>query len=223
MRDDVLSRKFPFIAGLSDAARKRLNEASKSVVLQPRTGVISRGDKISGAYLVTSGSLRIYYVNADGREGTLYWVDPGQSCILAMNCLFSELNYPAWVASDDKETGVTFVAGEVYRALFLEEQALQKFTFETMSSQLFNMMSLLEETASLGLEQRVAGFLLRRVQKGDGVLDITHDSVARHLGSAREVVSRVLRNLQHQNAIALHVGRIEIIDADKLQRIAHQT
>ncbi len=219
MMGDALPSMFPFITDLSSEARDQLKSASKPMVLEPRTSVISRGDQISGAYLVTRGCLRIYYTNADGREGTLYWVDPGQSCILAMNCLFSELSYPAWVESDDKETHVTFIPGDIYKSLFQREHSVQKFTFETMSFQLFNVMTLLEETVCCGLEQRVAALLLRRANS-NCTLETTHDSIARHLGSTREVVSRVLRNLARQGTVELQVGHIVIVDRDQLQRLS---
>ena len=69
------------------------------------------------------------------------------------------------------------------------EPALQKFTFETLTTRLFELMTLMQETASLGLEQRVAAFLLRRSVNGQA-LEVTHEQIAHHLGSSREVVSR---------------------------------
>jgi CRP/FNR family transcriptional regulator len=96
--------------------------------------------------------LRIYYVSSEGREGTLYWVDPGQSCIIALNCLFARLPYPAWVETDQADTEVAIISGDVYRELYLAEPALQHFTFATLSTRLFELMTLLQETASFGLE-----------------------------------------------------------------------
>lgn len=194
--------QFPFIAELSDEAHTQLRGATQYVSLPPRTQVLKQGDAVSGVYLVESGSLRIYYVNSEGREGTLYWVDAGQSCILALNCLFSELAYPAWVETDDTATRVAIITGSTYRSLYLSEPALQTFTFETLSTRLFDLMSLLQETASFGLEQRVASFLLRR-STPDGTLDVTHERIAKHLGTSREVASRVLRNLARRGAIQL--------------------
>ena len=217
MRDRL--SQFSFLDVLTPASRSRLAAAIRFVKLQPHAPVLQRGDEVAGAYLVQRGALRIYYVSGDGREGTLHWVDPGQSCILALNCLFARLAYPAWVESDDSETEVAVIAGDVYRELFLAEPAVQRFTFDSLSSRLFDLMALLQETASLGLEQRVAAHLLRRA-KGAGVLATTHEQIAEHLGSSREVVSRVLRNIARGGALELSPRSITICDAAKLRALA---
>ena len=96
------------------------------------------------------------------------------------------------------------------------EPALQKFTFETLTTLLFELMTLMQETASLGLEQRVAAFLLRRSVNGQA-LEVTHEQIAHHLGSSREVVSRVLRNLAARGAIKLSHRSVAIEDSAKLR------
>lgn len=207
---------FPFILELSVHGRSRLLRATRYVTLPPNTKVIERGDEVAGVYLVEAGALRIYYVNSEGREGTLYWVDPGQSCILALNCLFARLAYPAWVETDHVETEVAIISGNVYRELYVAEPPLQRFTFATLATRLFELMTLLQETASFSLEQRVAAFLLRRSGNSQ-ILETTHEQIAHHLGSSREVVSRVLRNLARTGAIRLTPGSVAIVDADRLR------
>ena len=207
---------FPLFSELNARGRSRLLGATRHVRLPPYAKVIERGDEVAGVYLVEAGALRIYYVSSEGREGTLYWVDPGQSCIIALNCLFARLPYPAWVETDQADTEVAIISGDVYRELYLAEPALQHFTFATLSTRLFELMTLLQETASFDLEQRVAAFLLRRSGSGH-VLETTHEQVAHHLGSSREVVSRVLRNLARSGAIRLSPGSVAIVDADKLR------
>jgi len=207
---------FPMLADLSAEGRSRLLSAARRVTLDPCTRVLQRGDQVAGAYLVERGALRIYYISPEGREGTLYWVDPGQTCILALNCLFSRLVYPAWVESDQSETHVAVISGEAYRKLFSEEPAVQRFTFDALAGRLFDLMTLLQETASFGLEQRVAAFLLRRSQATQA-LEITHEQIANHVGSTREVVSRVLRNIARSGALSLSPGSITILDVGKLR------
>ncbi len=215
MSDRAPLAEFAFQSELSDSGRSRLLAATRHVSLPPHAQVIKRGDEVGGVYLVEGGALRVYYINPDGREGTLYWVDAGQSCVLALNCLFSRLAYPAWVETDQAETRVAIVSGDAYRELYLTEPALQRFTFEALATRLFELMTLMEETASLGLEQRVAAFLLRR-SGSNQVMETTHEQVAHHLGSSREVVSRVLRNIARQGAIRLSTRSISIVDAAKL-------
>lgn len=209
--------KFPFLADLGAASRSRLDDSLRRASCADGTHLVSRGDEVAGAYLVERGALRVYYVSAEGREGTLYWVEPGQSCILALNCTFSRLAYPAWVESDG-ETDIAIVPGEVYRELFAREAAVQRFTFEALSGRLFELMALVEETASQGLEARIAAFLLRRA-KGGADIAITQEQLARHLATSREVVSRTLRRLGAGGLIDSEPGRLRIIDAERLARL----
>jgi CRP/FNR family transcriptional regulator, anaerobic regulatory protein len=215
MLDQQLSH-FPLLEELSAAGRSRLLAAARHVTLEPRTQVLQRGDEVAGAYLVERGALRVYYISAEGREGTLYWIDPGQTCILALNCLFARLVYRAWVESDHSETQVAVISGDTYRELFSTEPALQRFTFGALATRLFDLMTLMQETASFGLEQRVAALLLRRAGSAN-VLETTHEQVAHHLGSSREVVSRVLRNIARSGALRLSPRSITILDAEKLR------
>ena len=208
--------RFPLLEELSPAGRSRLLGAARHVTLQPNTQVLQRGDEVAGAYLVERGALRVYYISAEGREGTLYWIDPGQSCILALNCLFARLTYPAWVESDSTETQVAVISGDACRELFSAETAVQRYTFDALATRLFDLMTLMQETASLGLEQRVAAHLLRRAGAMQ-VLETTHEQIARHLGSSREVVSRVLRNIARSGALSLSPRSITILDAAKLR------
>jgi CRP/FNR family transcriptional regulator len=208
---------FPFLADLSDTSQQLLADTQQRVCCPGGTALVKRGDEVSSAYLVTRGALRVYYVSAEGREGTLYWVEPGQSCILALNCMFSRVHYPAWVESEG-ETEVTIVPGATYRALFQREAAVQGFTFAALSSRLFELMAMIEETSSQGLETRIAGFLLRRA-KGANAVDMTQDQIARHLGTSREVVSRVLRRLAGEGLIETAPAHINLRDMAGLQHL----
>lgn len=209
---------FPCFRAVGAAGRDLLAASARRIACAGGTPLVARGDLVAGAYLVEKGALRVYYVGADGREGTLYWIEPGQSCILAMNCLFARLAYPAWVESEGA-TELTVVPGDAYRRLFAEEPAVQAFTFEVLSGRLFELMALMEEATSHGLEARVAAFLIRRA-KGGTALAVTQEQIARHLATSREVVSRVLRGLAARRLVETRQGRIVILDAPGLARLA---
>jgi len=215
--DKPASDLFPFMADLGEVARARLSTSLRRISCPGSTHLVSRGDEVAGAYLVERGALRVYYVSAEGREGTLYWVETGQSCILALNCTFSRLAYPAWVETEG-ETDIAIIPGEVYRELFAREAAVQRFTFEALSGRLFELMALVEETASQGLEARIAAFLLRRA-KGGAEVAVTQEQIARHLATSREVVSRTLRRLSALGLITGEPGLVRLSDAERLTRL----
>ncbi len=208
---------FPFLGEMSEASRSRLGKGMRQIACPDATPLVQRGDPVAGAYLVERGALRVYYVTPEGREGTLYWVEPGQSCILALNCAFSQLAYPAFVESEG-DTAFSIIPGALFRDLFAQEAAVQRFTFEALSGRLFELMTTIEEATSLGLEARLAGFLVRRA-KGNGRLRLTQEQIAGHLGTSREVVSRVLRRMAAAGLIETGPGWLAARDPARLAQL----
>src|SRR5689334_780305 len=97
-----------------------------------RTTVLSRADVVGGAYLVTSGRLRVYTSSPGGREATLYEINPGETCVLALNCLFNDLRYPAWVDAAPG-TRIAIINGSSYRWLFEHEAPVRDMTIRALS------------------------------------------------------------------------------------------
>ncbi len=161
MTADSHLSQYPFIAELSPDARQALRSQVRLREVPPRTALIHRGQDVGGVYLVESGSLRVYYIDRNGREGTLYWVEPGDSCVLAVNAVFNRVTYPAWVETDSQPTRLAIIPAELYRQLYASEQAVRDFTFGGLSRRVFELMTMVEQTATFSQEQRLAGLLLR--------------------------------------------------------------
>ena len=102
---------------LSAGGRQALRQGLRHQTFARRTTVLSRADPVGGAYIVVSGRLRVYTSSPAGREATLYEINPGETCVLALNCLFNDLRYPAWVDAS-AGTRVAIVDGRSYRWLF---------------------------------------------------------------------------------------------------------
>jgi len=200
---------FPRLLDISDASLALLAHSCKIHFFEERINIISKGDVVSGVYLVLSGCLRIYTVDANGRESTLYEVLTGESCLLAMNCMFSELLYPAWVSCTSPLTKVALIPAPIYKALHDTESEVRNFSFEVLSQRLFNIMSALEEALSFSVEQRVASYLLRKASI-QMKLDASHQAIALELGTAREVISRILKKMEKAGHISLSRGAITI-------------
>jgi CRP/FNR family transcriptional regulator len=145
-------------------------------------------------------------LTADGREATLYWVKPGQTCILALTATFKRERYPAWAQTEADPISFVVVPEPAFREL-LAEPAFRDFTLEVLSSRVFELMVSLEELGSLRVQQRVAGFLLRHADP-TGTVRVSQERLAGHLGTAREVVSRALRSLVAGASVATARSRI---------------
>ena len=185
---------------LSDESRRLLEHGAVTLQLPKGKTVIRRGQQVSGAYFVIHGCLRVFASLANGKEATLYFVRPGETCVLALNSLFNDLRYPAWV-QDDAPTAAAVIPGRVYRALFENERAIRDLTLSAMSTLVFRLMDELDQTQTCTLEQRLANFLLVRAS-GKGVVRHTQQQIAGHLGTSREVVARLIGRIAARGYIA---------------------
>ena len=123
--------------------------------------LIEKGDQVSGAYFVLGGQLRVYTYGSTGKEATLYLIDPGETCVLALNSLFNDMLYPAWVEAE-VDTVVGVLPGVAYRTLFSKDPAIQDLTVRALSTAVFRLMAELEQIHANKLDQRLASFLINR-------------------------------------------------------------
>ena len=214
--EDDVSAAFPFVRAMSPAARDRLLGSIAPKAVTPGTDLLRPGDPVDGVYLVRGGAIRVYYIEEDGREGTLYWVEPGQSCILALNSLFSEIPYPAFAAADKDGAAFLAITGGVFRELFAHEPAAQRFLFDQLSVRVFSLLQLLEQRMRLPQEERLIALLLAKADSA-GIVALSQDEIARHLGTSREVIARLLRNIANQGLIESGPRRIALSDIERLR------
>ena len=184
---------------LSETSKVLLGRGLRYTLYKKTTAVLRKGQKISGAYVVVSGQLRVYTLTPDGKEATLYWISPGETCVLALNCIFNDLLYPAWVEARP-DTKIAMIAGDLYRALFESEPAIRNMTVQAFSSIVFRLMAELEQVHSHKLEHRLANFLLLHAS-ADGAVRMTQQEIGSHLGATREVIARLLRRFVSEKCI----------------------
>lgn len=178
------------------------------------TSVLQKGQCVSGAYVVVSGNLRVFALSPDGNEATLYQINPGETCVLALNCIFNDLLYPAWVEAGPA-TKVAVIPGQVYRTLFESEPAIRNMTIQAFSTIVFRLMTELEEIHSYKLEHRLANFLLTRASTA-GKINMTQQQIASHLGTTREVIARVIGQLVRAGHIQTSRNKITINEPTRL-------
>jgi CRP/FNR family transcriptional regulator len=183
--------------------------------------VIHKGQAVSGAYLVTQGRLRVFTYTPQGSEATLYFLRPGETCVLALNCLFNDLRYPAWVEADAK-TRVDIVPGALYRKLFECESTIQNLTVKALSSLVFRLMEELEQVHACNLDQRLANFILSNASE-EGVLRMTQQELAGHLGTTREVIARLMQGFVAEDVVETRRGAVIVTDDAKLAQLIEPT
>lgn len=180
--------------------------------------ILHKGQQVSGAYVVLTGRLRVFSLFPSGTEATLYSIEPGETCVLALNCLFNDLLYPAWVQAEIA-TEVAVIPGALYRKLFERETAVQNLTVNSLSTLVFRLMGELEQLHTQHHRQRLANFLLLRASSA-GVLEITQQQLAQHLGTSREVITRLLQKFAAKAYVRTGRGVITLLNIDGLRQVA---
>lgn len=217
MQEPHETAAFAPLRNLSAEGRRLLVRGMREVRAVPAATLLRKGDAVSGAYLVLAGRLRVYTLTPRGTEATLYFIEPGETCVLALNCLFNDLRYPAWVQADEASR-IGVIPGAIYKLLFEQEPPVQALTVRALSVAVFRLMTELERVHSTRHGQRLAHFILSNV-RSDGVLRMTQQQLAQHLGTTREVVARLISSLVADGLIATRRGAIELRDLAGLRRV----
>ncbi|MBI5163688.1 MAG: Crp/Fnr family transcriptional regulator [Magnetospirillum sp.] len=202
------------LANLSAAGRALLDAGLVTHRFPGGKTIIEKGQRTSGAYFVVEGRLRVFTFAPGGKEATLYLIAPGETCILALNSLFNDLLYPAWVQTEAATT-VAVVPGRLYRTLFETERPVQDLTVRALSTLVFRLMAELDEVHSCRLDQRLAGFLLVHAS-AEGVVRRTQQEIAGHIGTSREVVARLIGRMAARGWIASARGLVTILRPEPL-------
>jgi CRP/FNR family transcriptional regulator len=205
---------------VSDTGRKLLARGLRYVQCDKGAPILVKGQRVSGAYVVITGQLRVFTLSPDGHEATLYVINPDETCVLALNCIFNDLLYPAWVEAGS-DTRVAVITGPVFRALFDTEPSIRNMTVQAFSTVVFRLMSELEGIHSYKLEGRLGNFLVLHAST-DGVVRMTQQEIASHLGTTREVIARALGQLASAGRVETSRNRIAIYDPIRLAKEVKQ-
>ena len=211
-------RRLSIFHTLSDESRRLLDGGAITMRVPERRIFIKKGEHVSGAYFVLNGRLRVFTSLANGKEATLYFVNPGETCVLALNSLFNGLLYPAWVEAD-APTAAAIIPGRIFRALFETERAIRDLALSAMATLAFRLMDELDQAHTCTLEQRLVNFLLVRASGKERAVRQTQQQIADHLGTSREVIARVIGRIAARGYIVSGRKVITILKPAMLARL----
>lgn len=207
--------RFPIWSKLSDAQQSRI--LGSLVYRQVSKGtVIHSGADCTGLLLVESGQFRAYILSDEGREVTVYRLFDRDICLFSASCMLRSAQFDITIEAE-KDTGLWVIPAEVYRGVMDESAPAANYTNEIMASRFSEVMWLVEQILWKSMDRRVAAFLLEETTiEGTARLSITHEAIAMHLGTHREVVTRMLRYFQSEGMVKLSRGVVELLDNKKL-------
>jgi CRP/FNR family transcriptional regulator len=196
----------------------QLFDNSSVISLKQKTTVFHQGDACKNYLIVLDGKIKVFTRAENGREILLYRLLPGDSCVLTTSCLFANRNYPAEGMTETDAVALAIPAKQFNDAIQLS-MAFRELVFSAFSSHLSELIELVEEVAFGKIDVRLSKLLLNQ-RDDNNTISSTHQNIATELGSAREVISRQLKELESKGLIKMHRGNIEITDIAALKVIS---
>lgn len=173
----------------------------------------------TGLILVINGQLRAFTISDDGREITMYRLFERDICLFSASCIMNSIQFDITITAE-KETEVLVIPSEVYKNIMDVSAPLANYTNEVMASRFSDVMWLIDQVMWKSFDKRLAEFILNESYiEGADIIKITHEAIGNHLGSPREVVTRMLKYFVNEGLISLSRGTVKIIDKAGLEKI----
>lgn len=214
------SQYFPIWNKLTDDQRQRISQ--RVVRREVKKGTLLHGgsNECTGLLLVRTGQLRAYILSDEGREITIYRLFDRDMCLFSASCIMRSIQFDITVEAE-KDTELWLIPPDVYQSVMNESAAVANYTNEVMASRFSEVMWLMEQIMWKSLDKRLAAFLAEEAAiEGSETLKLTHETIAKHLGSHREVITRMLRYFQSEGWVKVSRGTVEILDMDALEGLS---
>ncbi len=210
---------FPFWKDLTPEDRTLLCENAIEEHFE-RSQPVHGNTGCSGLFMVRSGRLRIYILSEDGKEITLYRLHPGDVCMLAASCVIQSITFDVFIDAE-LPSDCYRISAATFGDVSERVPAVKIFALETAVERFSDVMWVMQQIVFMSMDTRLAIFLLDEARlEGSDTVTTTHEQIARHLGTAREVVSRVLKHMAADGLLKAGRGGITLLDKQALRRLA---
>lgn len=211
---------FPTWDKLAEEDRKLLRDCAFERQVKKGTVLHNGSMDCAGLLLLRSGQLRAYILSDEGREITVYRLFERDFCMMTASCIMRSIQFDI-VIQAEKDSSVYLIPPDVFKTVMDRSAPVANFVTDIMGSRFSEAMWRIEQIMWKSLDRRVAAFLLEESELEDTrLLKITHENIANHLGTHREVVTRMLRYFQGEGLVKLSRGSIELTDVDGLEELA---
>jgi CRP/FNR family transcriptional regulator len=219
MQSMALSEYFPIWDKLTEAQRTRLADATEFRKVKKGTVLHNGSLDCLGLLLLRSGQLRAYILSEEGREITIYRLFDRDVCLFSASCVMPNIQFEIIIEAE-KDTELWIIPACLYKDLMEESLAISNYANALMSGHISELMWLVEQIMWKSFDKRLAKFLVEEsALEETQLLPITHEKIANHMGTAREVVTRMLRYFQGEGMVKLTRGAVELTDMKALQEL----
>ncbi len=215
-----LKQYFPIWDKLTPAQQAEIAQLTEFQSVAKGACIHDSSAQCLGLVIIKSGQLRAYILSEDGREITIGRLFEYDVSILSASCVMPDLQLNVMIEAE-KDTEFWCIPAYLFKRLMEESLPVANYSRSLLSSNFSELMWLMEQIMWKSFDKRLAAFLLEEVQlEGTSVLKITHEKIAAHMGTAREVVTRMLRYFQNEGMVRLTRGTIEITAQEKLEELS---
>jgi CRP/FNR family transcriptional regulator len=218
MFEPIFKNIFPFWNEISETDRDYICQNTYALTYRKGT-TVHNGNECSGVFFVRKGSLRVYILSEEGKEITLYRLHEGNFCMLSASCVLQTVTFDVFVdAEEDCECYV--VDGGAYSSVAENNPNIKIFTLETAIIRFSDVMWVMQQILFMSIDKRLAIFLIDESARiGSDRIELTHEQIAKYIGSAREVVSRMLKYFTNEGIVESSRKGVLILDKKRLRAL----
>ena len=219
---ELFENTFPFWCKLSDSDKQTFMRSAYRIRFEKGFNV-HNGNECTGIILIKTGSLRLYILSEDGKEITLYRLFPGDMCMLSASCVLDTITFDVYVDSEE-DSDCVVVGGCAFEDISRRLPDAKIFALETALSRFSDVMWVMQQILFMSMDKRLSIFLLDEASKtGSDNIKLTHEQIAKYMGSAREVVSRMLKYFVSEGIVqSSRADGITIVDKKRLRALAFE-
>ena len=220
MKDVNRLKKLPLWNLLREEEKFLVESNLYNVSLKKGELIPKKSESCFGIIFVKKGSLRVHIISEDGRDVTLYRIREGEMCTLSSSCVLDAITFEVHIESEEN-TEIINVPSNIFKKIMEDNIYVKAFMYEGIAARFSDVMWVIQQILFMGIDKRIAIFLIEESKStGKEKIKITHEQLAKYIGSAREVVSRMLKYFEQDGIVSLGRGSVEILDKGKLIKIA---
>lgn len=216
---EFVAKTLTFWEFLNDIEKMKIVE-NIFYIRYSRGDIIYRGDgECAGILIIKTGCLRVYMLSEDGREVTLYRLNQGDVCVLSSSCVISNITFDVQI-SVEASSEVLVINSNIYNSLFKNNIYVENFSHREAVSRFSDVMWTMQQILFMSVDKRLANFIIDEISKDkSSEINMTHEQIANYIGSAREVVSRMLKYFASEGWVELSRGVIKVINRNELSKL----
>lgn len=214
--ETIFKDNFPFWNNLDQNEQDYICKNSQCVTFPKGTNAHDSSE-CSGFFFVKSGCLRVYIMSEDGKDITLYRLHSGDMCMLSASCVLQSITFDVFIDAEET-TECVVISGPAFATVSERNPDIKIFALELAVSRFSDVMWVMQQILFMSVDRRLAIFLIdESTRTNSDIIELTHEQIAKYMGSAREVVSRMLKYFSNEGLVEVSRKGVKIIDKPRLR------